>query len=504
MTVPLFTHLAEAQPTHAISLAWSLPFVLLLASIAFVPLVNRHWWEKWYPAVALGLGAISAAYYFLLAPASDKWVQEIQSYLSFTVLLASLYIVSGGIMINVNRLATPTANSVLLLIGAVAANVFGTTGASMLLIRPYIRMNRDHLKPFHIIFFIFLVSNVGGLLTPIGDPPLFLGYLSGVPFWWVLQHCQLIWIVAVGLLLFVFFVIDKIDHGRTPRKKPDDPGPTVFVHGIHNLLFIGLIVWAVFQPGVFTVTEQIRQHGLTPKLIGLLLLSREIMMALAALASLLLTAKIIYHKNEFTYGPIREVAILFLGIFSTMAPALQWLHSNAHLLPLKTPGQYYFTTGALSAVLDNAPTYMTLLEAELAGLDQAQVDRAMQILKDSISQPQLGQDNPDLPTTLRQALRAMVVYHPDHILDRSATRQEVEVSFLLLDRKLSLFLIAISAGAVLFGACTYIGNGPNFMVKAIAESANVKMPTFLGYILCYTLPILIPVYVLVWLFFLSP
>jgi Na+/H+ antiporter NhaD/arsenite permease-like protein len=208
-----------------ISPAWSLPFVLLLASIALMPFIHRHWWEKRYPWVAGGLALVPAAYYFFIAPhhpgaGAGAWVHGMLEYVSFILLLGSLYIVSGGILIHVSRRATPTTNVALLLLGALAANVLGTTGASMLLIRPYLRMNKWHLRPYHVVFFIFIVSNVGGALTPIGDPPLFLGYLKGIPFWWVLEHCWAPWCVATGLLLGIFFAIDWRDHRRAERLNP--------------------------------------------------------------------------------------------------------------------------------------------------------------------------------------------------------------------------------------------------------------------------------------------
>src|SRR5262245_15844924 len=213
--------LAAAGAAENVSLLWSIPFVLLLACAATVPLISQKFWHKSYGWFAIGLGVISAGYYFLIAPSPSSWVHEMQEYVSFIALLASLYIVSGGIYISVARKATPAANCGLLLIGAVLANIVGTTGASMLLIRPYLRMNAGHIKPFHVVFFIFLVANVGGALTPIGDPPLFLGYLYGVPFWWVLEHAKEAWFLTVGVLIALFFVIDTLDHRKWARNKPE-------------------------------------------------------------------------------------------------------------------------------------------------------------------------------------------------------------------------------------------------------------------------------------------
>ncbi len=202
---------------HAIHPAWSIPFIVLLLAIALMPFVHRHWWERWYPLVAIALALIPSCYYWFYAPSKERWVVAMEDYVGFIILLGSLFVISGGIVIHLNRAATPLMNCAILLFGAIIANIFGTTGASMLLIRPYLRMNKAHLRPFHVVFFIFIVSNCGGLLTPIGDPPLFLGYLKGVPFWWVLRECRWAWLFAVGALLAVFFIIDSIDHGRAPR-----------------------------------------------------------------------------------------------------------------------------------------------------------------------------------------------------------------------------------------------------------------------------------------------
>lgn len=487
---------------ESISIFWIIPFVLLLGCIALMPFIRKHWWEKWYPAVAVGLGVIPASYYWFAAPSPARWLEGMGDYVSFIILLASLFIISGGIVIHVLRKATPLTNCILLLFGAVAANIFGTTGASMLLIRPYLRMNRGHIRPFHVIFFIFIVSNVGGVLTPIGDPPLFLGYLKGVPFWWVLRECRWAWLVVVGILLAVFFIIDTIEHGKADRHSPEDPGAAVQIVGIHNLLLIAVVIWAVFQPGFFEIMHDMHQAGSAAGLWGRFLLSREVLMVAAAAASRLLTGKVIYQRNEFSYGPIREVAILFIGIFSTMIPALQWLNVNAHRLPIRSPGQFYFSSGVLSSVLDNAPTYLTFLEVELGKIDRDEVKMAAGELERMADARSL-EVRPGLPENVREALGAVVQYHPDLVREKAVTPEQLEVAFLLGDPLLNLYIVAISMGAVFFGACTYIGNGPNFMVKSIADAGGVKMPGFIGYIVRYTLPVLVPTYIVVWWIFLA-
>ncbi|MGE5608834.1 MAG: sodium:proton antiporter, partial [Bacillota bacterium] len=339
--------------------------------------------------------------------------------------------------------------------------------------------------------------------TPIGDPPLFLGYLSGVPFWWVLKQCQWLWLVTIGVILGIFFILDTIDNGRNGgRHSPEDPGPAVTIQGIHNLLFIAVIVWSVFQPGFFDLIHLMHDKGTKPELLFRLFVCREALMLAAGIGSALFTAAPIYRQNEFNYGPIKEVAILFIGIFSTMVPALQWLNVNARELPIKTPGNFYFASGALSSVLDNAPTYLTFLEAQLGKLDQTKVEQAVAELKRLGGNGAIPDIDKSLDETVQRAVLAAVQYHPNEVRNRELTRQQIEVSFLLGDPRLSLYLIAVSAGSVLFGACTYIGNGPNFMVKSIADAWGVKTPSFIGYILCYTLPVLLPTYVLVWFLFL--
>jgi len=487
-----------------LSILWSIPFVLLLTCAATLPLISAKFWHKSYAWISVGLGAIAAAYYFFIAHDPWSWVHEMQEYVSFIALLASLYIVSGGIYISVKRKATPAANCVLLLIGAVLANVVGTTGASMLLIRPYLRMNVGHIKPFHVVFFIFLVANVGGALTPIGDPPLFLGYLYGVPFWWVVEHARDAWFLAVGVLIALFFIIDTIDHRKWARNEPEaDHGGVVKVIGAANFLFIALILFAVFREGMFDIVDLMRADGFSMRLLGRFVVSREVLMLAAAVGSKWLTRDEPYNRNEFSYAAIKEVAILFIGIFSTMAPALQWLQANADRMPLKTPGQYYFTCGGLSSVLDNAPTYLTFLQTELGALDQEQIDAAANELEQMAAANTIEVRNSLRPPEVKQAVEAMVKYHPTDVKRGKLRRAQVEVAFLVGVPARNVFLVAISLGAVFFGACTYIGNGPNFMVKSIADSHGAKTPSFITYVWKYSIPILIPTYALVWWVFLK-
>ena len=405
-----------------------LPFVLLLGAIANGPLLAPKWWLRHYAKVALGLGAVTLGYYVFVLRDLHQLADTGHEYISFIALVGSLYVVSGGIHIGVKGGATPFRNVIFLFVGGVVANFLGTTGAAMLLIRPWIRMNRYRVTAHHIVFFIFIVANVGGCLTPIGDPPLFLGYLQGVPFWWVAGHCWPMWAVGIGLLLTVFYVVDKINFARAPEvvREQETGHETWRVEGLANLFFLAVILGAVFVEALFV---------------------REVLMVAAALGSYFTTKKAVHAANHFDFHPIIEVAVLFAGIFATMMPALGWLNENAARLlgANPAPGIFYWGTGLLSSALDNAPTYLGFLSAlfGVAGTG-------------------------DIHELLAQQHQS---------------------------------LLAISVGAVFFGALTYIGNGPNFMVKAVAEQQRVATPSFFGFIFKFAVPFLLPVLVVVWLVF---
>jgi Na+/H+ antiporter NhaD/arsenite permease-like protein len=524
-----------------VGLPWVIPFVVLLAGIATMPFIARHFWEKHYHHVAIALGAIVAIYYVfvLKAPAGEgggapgaggyfarhaggAMAKSFADYISFIFLLGSLYTVSGGILIRVRRKATPGVNAGILLAGAILANVFGTTGAAMLLIRPYLRINKDHLRPYHIIFFIFMVANVGGCLTPIGDPPLFLGYLKGVPFWWVLEKCWPMWLLAVALLLAVFLVLDIRAHRGEEREPPNanDAGPAISLFGASNLLLVFAVLAGVL------LHDQMNQWWRSLG-VGRLehLPFRELIMTGAMAVSLLTSPRRIHVENVFNFAPIREVAFLFVGIFATMVPALNYLsvHADDPALAkaLHTPGQFYFSSGALSSVLDNAPTYLTFLETELGKLDKTEEDFIAGVISDPRKE---RPDNGDIAgfvsahrerfaspaeeahfrSRMNAICDALIKYHGGSVQSGALTREQIRVGFLLGDPRLQWYLIAISLGSVFFGAMTYIGNGPNFMVKSIAEHAGAATPSFFGYIFAYALPILLPVLMMIWLLFLWP
>jgi Na+/H+ antiporter NhaD/arsenite permease-like protein len=423
-----------------------LPFGLLLLLIAVMPLTPprvKHFWEHYYPHIAVGMGLAVAGHFVIGLHMGGMVLHTLHEYFSFICLIGSLFVVAGGIHIRVKGEATPTQNALFLFVGAVVANHIGTTGASMVLIRPWIRTNKIRISAYHIVFFIFVVSNCGGALTPIGDPPLFIGYLRGVPFFWLFEHVLLQWLCTIVAIIGVFWLIDRHYYARVPRRvqaRIEEPDSWQFDGGI-NAFFLLVVVGAVFLsevPVIGPISDRF--------------LLREWLMIGAAIASYRMTNPNVHAENHFTFGPIREVAFLFAGIFLTMMPALGYIQQHGSELKVREPMQYYVASGSLSAVLDNAPTYATFLQ-----------------LAETVAQA----DSPE-------------------IFPVGATERE-QVRVLLGHPRYSQFVIAVSLGAVFFGAMTYIGNGPNFMVKAIADAAGVRTPTFFGYILRYSLPILLPI-----------
>jgi Na+/H+ antiporter NhaD/arsenite permease-like protein len=431
---------------------WALvPFAGLLAAIALLPVLAEDFWHKHQrKALVVVLFAIPVAVYLLLLdwttgrPGTAALLHGLHEYASFIIVLASLYIVSGGILIEGDVAGTPLNNTLVLAVGAILANIIGTTGASMVLIRFFLRINQRRRHRAHlVVFFIFSVSNLGGLLTPLGDPPLFIGFLRGIDFFWTLRLWPQ-WLTAIGLVLAVFYACDALafrrdaqppdpqgrtPQGRTPQgRTPLAPAATrLRLRGLCNLVFLAGILGAVLL-----------QASALPFPPG------EAVMILMAVLSLAFTPAGIRRANGFRWEPIIEVVILFAGIFVTMVPALDILARLSRDLNLTEPWQYFWLTGGLSAVLDNAPTY--LMFATLAAGEQP--------------------------------ISGLMVLAP-HILE------------------------AISCGAVFLGALTYIGNGPNFMVRAIAEESGQHTPSFFGYLL-YAAPILVPIFLLLTVLFFLP
>jgi Na+/H+ antiporter NhaD/arsenite permease-like protein len=457
------------------------PFAMVLAFIALGPLLFPKWWLRHYPKVCFGLAAITVGYYVLALPpvATHKVLHTGSEYISFIALIGSLYVVSGGVHINVKGEATPLANVTFLLIGAVVANLLGTTGASMLLIRPWLRMNKYRITAHHVVFFILIVSNVGGCLTPVGDPPLFLGYLRGIPFWWVAEHCWPMWIVGIAFLLATFWIIDLANYMRAPsevRRQMAQPREEWNFAGLHNIFFLLVIFGAVL----------INQ----PRFL------REELMIAAAIGSWFTTRDSVHEANHFNFYPIREVAVLFIGIFATMIPALDWLQANAGRMQQPTPALFYWGSGTLSSILDNAPTYLSFLTAA----------SGMFVNPDTVAQVQhLIQAGPvDLTGAtepVRHTFAALQQYFGSHLAAKNLTVEQIETAYLLGNAPLNRYIVAVSVGAVFFGANTYIGNGPNFMVKSIADHQKIHTPSFLEYIVKYTLPIMAPMLVIVWWLF---
>ena len=365
------------------------------------------------------------------------------------------------------------------------SNVLGTTGASMLFIRPWLRMNKYRVTAHHVVFFIFIVSNVGGALTPVGDPPLYLGFLKGVPFWWVLQRCWEVWATAVGILLLLFYAIDRRNYLRAPRRVREElaePPDTFKISGLPNLLLLGVIFGSTFVEN--------------PPFL------REFLMVAAAVLSWRLTPRRVHEANEFSLHPVKEVAILFVGIFGTMMPAMDWLQTDAATLGAPTPGLFYFSSGLLSSLLDNAPTYLTFLSALFGSVvPQSSIDQLLAWLHQNSTLAAAGAVP---PPELAGAVQFLRTHFAQAVGSGTTTHDMLRVSWILSDPGLSRFIMAISAGSVFFGANTYIGNGPNLMVKAIADQQRVHTPSFLGYVVRFTLPCMAPMLLIIWwLFFRS-
>ncbi|UZR95595.1 sodium:proton antiporter [Chondrinema litorale] len=447
------------EAEHHLPSAWSvIPFVILLVMIATGPLFYEHFWHKNYPKVAVLLACIVIGYYIFVLHNTHGPIHAFFEYVQFIALLSSLYIASGGILIEIDKKGKPIINVILLFIGAIISNIIGTTGASMLLIRPFIRLNKSRIKPYHIIFFIFTVSNIGGSLTPIGDPPLFLGFLKGVPFSWTLTHNFFPWLFTVILFCAIFYFFDRRNKEINPlfADEPENYTSKIKVTGAKNFLWLGVVIAAVFlDPNVkgFEWVPSIPYDGQNFSFV------RELIMFSVAFMSFKFASQEAIKGNEFNFEPIREVAFIFVGIFGTMMPALELVASFASSdagRELISHNTLYWGTGFLSGFLDNAPTYLNFLTAAIAA-QGGSINEKMDVVNFAYG---MG----DFTNSVVQ-------------------------------------LTAISVGAVFFGAMTYIGNGPNFMVKSIAEQIGIQMPSFFGYIIRFSLPILLPTLVIVWLIF---
>jgi Na+/H+ antiporter NhaD/arsenite permease-like protein len=411
-----------------------LPFIALLLSIAILPFAVPKWWNKYYHFVSL-LTALTIIIYYIIIQRAGDILQSSEDYIMFISFLVSLYIISGGIFIDIKGLSTPLRNVFLLLTGALISNIIGTTAASMLLIRPYLRTNQKRISSYHLVFFIFLVSNIGGALTPIGNPPLFIGYLKAIPFFWISSKMILPWTITIILVLVIFFIIDNFSFKKQSQLVIEEEvraHEKVEIKGLMNILLLMIVVLSVF----------IRRP----------IFLREMIMMITAIISYKITSKELRKKNDFNFEPMKEVTSLFMGIFITLTPILNILSEHAKDLNLTTPGDLYWMSGLLSAFLDNAPTYLTFLTASMGifGLD---------------------------------------VNNVSHVLSFISQHEE--------------FVRSISIGSVFFGAASYIGNAPNFMVKSVAESQGIKTVSFFGYIFKFSIPILLPIFLLIWILFIN-
>jgi Na+/H+ antiporter NhaD/arsenite permease-like protein len=434
----------------------ALPFVAYLLTIAIAPLVVPHFWEPNRNKLLLGVIASVPVVLFLLSFHDGvHWLHHaLREYVAFIALLGSLFVISGGVYLRGALAGTPLVNTVFLGAGALLASFVGTTGASMLLIRPLLRANEDRQRKVHlVVFFIFIVSNGAGMLTPLGDPPLFLGFLRGVPFLWTFQLWAP-WLLVNGALLVLFNVVDQGVLGREEKERAGSQLEQVMrieerlsVEGGINFLWLAGVIGIIYGIGRFgaqiAASEDVRA------------LIQILGMAAMAGLSLLTTRRASRAANQFAWAPILEVAAIFLGIFVTMVPALKILESEGAALGVTEPWQYFWATGLLSSFLDNAPTYLTF--ASLAAGTVNGLDPGARLNADDLGG---------------------LAEHPVG----------------------AGLLIAISCGAVFMGANTYIGNGPNFMVKAIAEASGVRMPSFFRY-MAWSALILLPLFVVVTLVF---
>ncbi|XZG70340.1 sodium:proton antiporter [Chitinibacteraceae bacterium HSL-7] len=438
-----------------LSLAWALPFAGILLSIALFPLLAPHFWHAHFGKVSAFWAAaflIPAAIVYGPGVAGGVVAHALlEEFVPFIILLFALYTISGGILVWGNLHGSAKLNTGILALGAVLASIMGTTGAAMLLIRPLLKANDNRQHNVHVVvFFIFIVANIGGGLTPIGDPPLFLGFLKGVSFFWTLEHMLLPVLLAVAILLAVFYAIDSYyfkKEGVLPRDKtPDSEG--IKLYGTFNFALIAGVVAAVVMSGVWKPGVEFKILGATVHLQNL---ARDVILVLLALVSLKFTPKQVRAGNDFNWFPIQEVGKLFIAIFIVMAPAIAILRAGeaGHLASLvrlvfdetgaPRDFMFFWMTGTLSAFLDNAPTYLVFFN----------------------------------------------LAHGDaqHLMHQMTST-----------------LLAISAGSVFMGAMSYIGNAPNFMVKAVAEDRGVKMPSFFGF-MAWSCAILLPIFLVITLVF---
>ena len=440
-----------------LSVAWALPFAGILLSIALMPLLVPAFWHHHFGKVSAGWALaffLPFIAIFGLNLAGSSLVHALLAeYVPFVILLTALYTVSGGIYIRGNLHGSPVLNTAILAIGAVLASFMGTTGASMLLIRPLIRANDNRQHKAHVVvFFIFIVSNIGGSLTPLGDPPLFLGFLKGVDFFWTMQHIFPETLFMLGSLLVIFYALDSWFYHRKEELLSIDPTPdtrNIGFDGTRNFWLLGAVIFLVLLSGFWKSPISFNLLGTEVGLPGIV---RDLGLIVVTVLSIKITPQTVHQANQFEWGPMAEVAKLFAGIFLTIIPVIAMLKAGVNgpfgaIVQAVTrpdgspdPAMYFWATGILSSFLDNAPTYLVFFNTA-------------------------GGDPKVLMTTMATTLAA------------------------------------VSAGAVFMGANSYIGNAPNLMVKSIAESRGIKMPSFFGY-MAWSCGVLIPLFLIVtWIWF---
>lgn len=446
-----------------------IPFVGMLLSIALGPVLFPNFWHNHFGKISFAWACLLAIP--LIIVFGQQGVDEllhilIADYVPFIVLLGALFTVGGGILIRTSMKGTTAVNVGFLTLGSFLASLMGTTGAAMLLIRPFLRVNKYRkYKAFLVVFFIFTIANVGGSLTPLGDPPLFLGFLHGVPFFWTL-NLLLPMLVVLAALMIIYVIFDRYflakerkegalssdSQGSDSSDKNElSSGKKIEILGFQNFILLAAIIGVI----IFSGSVKMNEINILGVHMGLQDVIRNIVLVLIMIISIKITPKVLREENDFSWGPILEIVYLFFGIFITMVPALSILKAGEAgslafiTAAVNSPVQYFWITGALSGVLDNAPTYLTFFSTAL------------------------GQFYPGMA--------------------------EAEAVALLIENQ-AIYLLAISAGSVFFGAMTYIGNAPNFMVRSIAEESGIKMPSFFGYMV-WSCAILLPIYALVTLLF---
>ncbi|MCY4419501.1 MAG: sodium:proton antiporter [Cytophagales bacterium] len=433
-----------------------LPFGAMILMIAIFPLFFGSFWHKYFGHIAIAMGGGMVLYYLLVLQNTHTPLHTLFEYVQFVSLIAALYFAANVIKVSVHHQGLPWINLSFLLGGAIISNFIGTTGASILLINPFLYLNKGRVKPFHVAFFIFMVSNVGGALTPIGDPPLFLGFLRGVPFFWSTQHLFLPWLVALIALSGIFFCLDRRELKKNPVRSSRDQreGSWISLSGKRSLPWLAIIIGSVFLDP--NLSEHIPHFIYEGARVSYL---REIIMIACAAGAYKTASPQVMAGGGFNFFPIREVALLFLGIFGTMMPALELIRhisGSPEVGNFLGPSVLYWTTGFLSGFLDNAPTYLTFLTASMAS-HQADVHQVSHVVNFA-----LGDGLTDI--TLK-------------------------------------CLKAISLSSVFFGAFTYVGNGPNLMISSIARAKGISMPSFFGYLFRFSIPFLLPVLFLIWYLF---